>query len=215
MILICTHDPDRRQAWRAAIAGTGEDAVVAGSCPEVRRHLEEAPEAVLLLDLDLPNLHDGDGVEALLARHHGARILALSPRCTDAEGERLVHIGVQGYASSGASGSVIAQAVARIRDGGMWLSRRLMEYVIRHYRQIESARGRDELAVLTPRQQEVVRMVARGLPNKRIARELGISERTVKAHLSATFERTAARTRTELVARFAPRMSGKARESAG
>jgi two-component system, NarL family, nitrate/nitrite response regulator NarL len=206
MILICTHEPARLGRWRAAVAGVCEEAFAAGACDVLRERLVEQPDALLLLDLALPNLHDGDGVEALLAEHHSVRILAFSSRYSDAEGEHLVHIGVQGYLSANADASVISRAVARIRSGSMWLSRPLMECVIRHYRQSDDlhshreARGR--LAQLTPRQQEVARMVAEGLPNKAIARRLQVSERTVKAHLSAIFERTATSSRTELAVRL-------------
>lgn len=202
MILICTHEPARLERWRSAVAGVCEESFAAGACDVLRERLVEQPDALLLLDLELPNLHDGDGVEALLAEYHSVRILAFSSRYRDAEGEHLVHIGVQGYLPADADASVISRAVARIRSGSMWLSRPLMECVIRHYRQSDDLRrhreARDQLAQLTPRQQEVARMVAEGLPNKTIARRLQISERTVKAHLSAIFERTTTQSRTEL-----------------
>jgi DNA-binding NarL/FixJ family response regulator len=115
----------RLESWREAVASVSEEAFAAGDCAVLRQRLAEQPDALPLLDPDLPGLHDGDGVEALLAEHHSARIVAFPSRYSDAEGERLVHIGVQGYLSADADAPVISRAVALVRSGSMWLSRPL------------------------------------------------------------------------------------------
>ncbi|ACL71371.1 two component transcriptional regulator, LuxR family [Thioalkalivibrio sulfidiphilus HL-EbGr7] len=202
MILIATNEPARLERWRVAAGRFSKELVDARTIGVVHQGLARKPDALVLLDLDLPDLNDGDGVEALLAEFHNARILAFSSHYSDAEGEVLVGVGVQGYLSMDAPADRITQALDRVMQGEMWLTRHLMEYILKHDQQARAMRRNtgvhSKLMELTPRQLEVALMVANGLSNKAIGKRLMISERTVKAHVSAILERTAAQSRTEL-----------------
>jgi DNA-binding NarL/FixJ family response regulator len=202
MILVTTNDPERLEVWREAARRVSDDILEVKTFEQLRGRLASVPDALVLLDLELPSLHDGDGVEALMAEFHNARLLAFTPGCSDAEGELLVRIGVQAYLPMDAGYEHIKNALTSVGKGELWLTRHLMEYIVKHDQKTAALRRNANedsiLAGLTPRQQEVALMVTQGLTNKAIAQHLGISERTVKAHLTAIFERTSLQSRTEL-----------------
>ena len=169
--------------------------------------LTRHPDAIVLLDLAFPELHDGDGVESLLAHHHDARIIILTNRAGNAECLRLLRLGIRGYLSARAAAPRVRQALDRVVAGEIWAPRRLISKLLdeyRHHAERTSQAIPETDDDLTVRQHEVIALVAEGLHNKQIARALDISERTVKAHLSAIFKRTGTSNRTELALRFSP-----------
>ncbi len=139
---------------------------------------------VLILDLAMPDL---DGVE-VLRRLTGSRTRTIIFTVFDTD-ERIisaVEAGAAGYLLKGAPRADLFQAVRVVAAGGSLLSR-------------EASAG----TRLTPREREVLAHLARGFGNKQIAAALGISERTVKFHVSAVFTKLGARTRTAALRRAA------------
>lgn len=219
MILVVTEVPEYRGRWHSAACRIAREQLVVTTLEELRQHLIAAPAAVVLLDLGWSGLKQAGGVESLLADFHSTRFVACSSHCNDVEGETMVLVGAQGYLDAGSDEAQVSQALQHVLEGEMWLSRHLMEYVLRHYQQHGLHNDRphrhNALATLTPRQQQVAITVAQGMSNKLIAQHLNITERTVKAHLSAIFERTGSRSRTELVSLFGNGQTKRARRAAG
>ena len=206
MILICTTDKTCMERWREAGQRGASEIVDTPNMDGLEARLTQHPDAIVLLDFDFPELHDGDGVESLLAQHHDARIIILTHQPSDAECLRLLRLGVRGYLSARAAATRVRQALDHVMAGEIWGPRRLLSTLLDECRQ-HAERPNQVAAInngLTVRQHEVIALVAEGLHNKEIARALDISERTVKAHLSAIFKRTGTTNRTELALRFAP-----------
>lgn len=206
VILLCTQDPATRETWRVAahrVVGFCENV---SSLKSLRRRLVETPSAVVLLDVEQPELRSRQAVEAFRAEFHDARFLAFCEHCTSEKGRFLVEIGVEGYLPLDAEAAQVARALEQVMAGGMWLPRHLMEDILRGYRKLQGMeRGgnmRAELGKLTPRQQAVVKGLLEGLSNKDIAERLSITVRTVKAHVSAILAQTSTRSRAELVSRI-------------
>ncbi len=117
----------------------------------------------------------------------------------------LMRYGVRGFCRSDVGPDVLAKAVESILNGALWIPRDLLPALVDQLR-VEVRQGGPEPEAaqlarfrrLTPRQVEVVRMVSDGANNKEIARELGISDRTVKAHLSVVFEKLGISSRLNL-----------------
>lgn len=108
----------------------------------------------------------------------------------------LMHYGVRGFCRSDVAPEVLVRAVESLLHGAIWLPRDLMPTLVGQLRvEVERAGPSPDAArlarfhSLTQRQMDVVRLVSGGANNKEIARAMGISERTVKAHLSAVFDK--------------------------
>jgi two-component system, NarL family, nitrate/nitrite response regulator NarL len=156
---------------------------------------------VAVLDLALPGWN---GLEVLRrAAEAGAqpRSVLLADRGEEGEAAAALRLGVGGLVLKEMPGSSLALCIRAVHAGEPWLERRSAARMIRDL--VARERGQREAAgVLTPRELEVVRMVASGLRNRGIAARLGISESTVKAHLGHIYEKLGRRGRSELL-RFA------------
>ena len=184
-----------------AMLETQPDFVVvgtAGSGDEALTMVARTDPDVLLLDLEMPRL-DGVGVlRALAASSARVRVIVFTVFDTDERIIAAVEAGAAGYLLKGAPRADVFAAVRVVAGGGSLLAPLAASAVLR--------RVRGEPAVgpsLTPREQGVLEHLARGLGNKQIAAQLGISERTVKFHVSAVFTKLGAANRTEAVTRAA------------
>jgi DNA-binding NarL/FixJ family response regulator len=156
---------------------------------------------VLLLDLEMPEL-DGVGVLHRL-REEGSRTRAIVFTVFDTD-ERIiaaVEAGAAGYLLKGAPRAEVFAAVRTVAAGGSLLTPVAASAVLRRVR--GEAPATTAAPTLTPRERSVLEQLARGLGNKQIAATLGISERTVKFHVSAVFAKLGAGNRTEAVTRAA------------
>jgi DNA-binding NarL/FixJ family response regulator len=173
-------------------AGTGADAIelVAAADPDV-----------LLLDLEMPGL-DGVGVLRRL-RDAGARtrVIVFTVFDTDERIIAAVEAGAAGYLLKGAPRGELFAAVRAVAAGASLLAPVAASAVLRRVRGEPAPAG--AAPSLTPRERAVLQHLARGLGNKQIAAALGISERTVKFHVSSLFTKLGAGNRTDAVRRAA------------
>jgi len=184
----------------------GDAATVAEAVALIR---EAAPD-VVLLDVHMP---DGGGLEVL--RQIGAdapatQFLALSVSDAAEDVIAVVRAGARGYVTKTISGTDLADAVRRVHGGDAVFSPRLAGFVLdafagagpaRPGRAGSSAPAADhdaDLDQLTPREREVLQHIARGYMYKEIAQRLGISAKTVEAHVSAVLRKLQLSSRHEL-----------------
>lgn len=152
------------------------------------------PDA-MLLDLELPEL-DGVGVlRRLVAEGARVRVIVFTVFDTDERIIAAVEAGAAGYLLKGAPRAELFAAVRTVAAGGSLLASVASSAVLRRMRGEVPPGGPS----LTPREREVLEALARGLGNKQIAAELGVSERTVKFHVSSLFVKLGAGNRTEAV----------------
>jgi len=171
-----------------AVVGEAEDAETA-----ISRLLAQRPD-VLLLDLEMPG---GDGIELLRrARESGSDARALVFTAFDADDRILaaVRAGAQGYLLKGAPREELFRAIRVVYAGGSLLEPVVASKLLRQVRHPTTPEVR-----VTARELEVLRLVARGRQNKEIARDLAVTERTVKFHLSALMRKLGVGNRMEAV----------------
>jgi DNA-binding NarL/FixJ family response regulator len=176
----------------AADAATVDEAVA-----EIAR---TAPD-VVLLDVHMP---DGGGVEVIrrvAGEHPEVRFLALSASDAAEDVIAVIRAGARGYVTKTIAGEELADAVRRVHEGDAVFSPRLAGFVLDSFAGAAPAPepGADpELDQLTPREREVLQHIARGYMYKEIAHDLGISAKTVEAHVSAVLRKLQLSSRHEL-----------------
>lgn len=154
----------------------------------------------------LPATHPGweARVAELLAHQPGTGVVVLSGVLQDAEGLHALNAGARGYAHLLAVPELLREVAQVVAHGGLWvgpsLVQRLMAATREALRRSPNAQPpRADLSLLSEREAQVARAVAAGQSNKEVAEQLFISERTVKAHLGAVFDKLGLRDRVQLV----------------
>jgi DNA-binding NarL/FixJ family response regulator len=110
----------------------------------------------------------------------------------------VIRAGARGYVTKTIDGPELADAIRRVADGDAVFSRRLAGFVLDAFAAGPGASGDPELDQLTARENDVLRLIARGYPYKAIARELSISVRTVETHVSSVLHKLQLSNRHEL-----------------
>ena len=193
-----------RSGVRAELGGAVE---VVGDADEVAAAIELIGERlpdVVLVDVHMP---DGGGravIEAVLRAHPGVRFLALSVSDAAEDVIGVIRAGARGYVTKTISGPELTDAIVRVADGDAVFSPRLAGFVLDAFAADPAAAGGaapsfdGELDHLTPREREVLRLIARGYAYKEVARELGISVKTVESHVSAVLRKLQLSSRHQL-----------------
>jgi DNA-binding NarL/FixJ family response regulator len=188
-----------RSGVRAELEGLVEVRGAAGTVEEAVRVIESERPDVVLLDVHMPG---GGGVEVIrqvAKANPSQRFLALSVSDAAEDVIAVVRAGARGYVTKSIAGEQLAEAVTRVRDGDAVFSPRLAGFVLDAFAgQITEAEADPELDQLTLREREVLRLIARGYLYKEIALELGISAKTVEAHVSAVLRKLQLSNRHEL-----------------
>jgi len=193
---------DDHRLFRAGVrAELGELVEVVGDAGEVSeaaRMIARTRPDVVLLDVHMP---EGGGVEVISRVSKDlpeVRFLALSVSDAASDVIGVIRAGARGYVTKTISGADLADAVQRVAEGDAVFSPRLAGFVLDAF----AAEGRSvddpELDQLTPREREVLRHIARGYMYKEIAQRLGISVKTVEAHVSAVLRKLQLSSRHEL-----------------
>ena len=154
----------------------------------------ESPD-VVLMDLSMPGMDGIAATRAITATHPEVKVVVLTTFVDQERVLEAVDAGAVGYLLKDTDPDELVRCIRAAARGESPFSPRAAQALIAD-RADRSSRG-NPAATLTDRERDVLRLVVRGLSNKEIARGLGISEKTVKAHLGATFQRIGVRDRTQ------------------
>lgn len=153
---------------------------------------------VVLVDVHMPG---GGGVAVItnvLQTHPDVCFLALSVSDSPEDVIAMIRAGARGYVTKSIAPSDLADAVRRVAEGDAVFSPRLAGFVLDAFGGAISPAADPELDQLTPREQEVLRLIARGLAYKQVARKLSISIKTVETHVSSVLRKLQLSSRHEL-----------------
>ncbi|CAM05860.1 LuxR family two component transcriptional regulator [Saccharopolyspora erythraea NRRL 2338] len=192
-----------RTGVRAELATAADQVEVvgeAGSVAEAIAGIGHYQPEVVLLDVHMP---DGGGAEVLRqVRGKQPDVVFLALSVSDAAEDVIAVIrgGARGYVTKTISGRELADAVCRVAAGDPVFSPRLAGFVLDAFAEGPNSApvGDPELDLLTPRERDVLRLLARGYAYKEIASELFISVKTVETHVSSVLRKTQLSNRYEL-----------------
>ena len=197
-ILVADDHPMIRNAIEVLLRGTDHEiAGTAGSGEETLRMLGETRPDLLLLDLQMPG---GGGMEVLRrARSEWPRIkvVLLTAAIDDGSLMEAKTLEVDGMVLKNADPAYLLDCLDKVGSGGSWLDAELAARV----QALSESLGGSGRPALAPRERELVRCVQKGLRNREIAAQLGVTEGTVKVYLHSVFEKLGVSSRTELAVR--------------
>ncbi len=184
----------------------GDQVEVVGEADDVEPAIALVAESVpdvVLLDVHLPSGGGQAVVTATRATHPQVRFLALSASDAPEDVIAVIRAGARGYVTKTISGADLVDAVRRVAADDTVFSPRLAGFVLDAFAALPPAGGSapsfdPELDQLTPREREVLRLIARGYTYKEIARELFISIKTVESHVSSVLRKLQLSTRHQL-----------------
>lgn len=191
--------PENLPRWRQAFpSGT----VVA----DLSAPLRATEETLFWLHAgELPHAHVDESIRAVRELLPKARTVVLSNTPSQQEALLALAAGASGYCHAQAAPLMLQQVATVVSNGGLWIGPELMRRVMTAAGRVFAPdSGHPALECLTPREKEVAMTVGRGATNKEVAGLLDISERTVKAHLGAIFEKLGVRDRLQLVLSLRP-----------
>jgi DNA-binding NarL/FixJ family response regulator len=183
---------------RAELAGAVEVIGEAGSVAAAVPLIKQLDPDVVLLDVHLP---DGSGdavINAVAPDRPGVRFLALSVSDAAEDVIAVIRAGARGYVTKTISAADLAAAIERVAAGDAVFSPRLATFVLDAFRGSEPVAANPELDQLTPREREVLQLIARGYMYKEVAARLHLSVKTVESHVSNVLRKLQLSTRHEL-----------------
>ena len=198
-LVIADDHPLFRGALREAVGGlfARADVAEAGTFDEVAGILDRTPEVdVILLDLAMPGVRGFSGLMYLRAQYPSVPVVIVSANDEPAVIRRCMDFGASGFIPKTLGVEAMREAIATVLRGGVWTP---PDIDLTASDDAETAALLARLSTLTPQQVRVLMMLSEGLLNKQIAYELGVSEATVKAHVSAILQKLGVESRTQAV----------------
>lgn len=190
-----------RQGIRQFLEEAGDVEVVAeaGDGAEAVRAVEAHQPDVAVLDIRMPGVTGVEATRQIKARFPQVRVLVLTAYDDDPYVFALLQAGADGYVLKTASGDELVRAVRTVHGGRTALSPEIAAKVVRQATSGRPEGAADQVEPLTDREIEVLRLAARGLTNRAIGHDLGISHRTVQGHLANIYGKMGVNSRTEAV----------------
>jgi DNA-binding NarL/FixJ family response regulator len=198
-LIIADDHPLFRGALREAVSGLFDDLDIAeaGSFEDLAKLLERGAEIdLILLDLTMPGVRGFSGLMYLRAQYPSVPIIVVSANDDPGVIRRCMDFGASGFIPKTLGIETMRGAITRVFEGGVWTPPEI-DFGARA--DTETTDLLTRLTSLTPQQVRVLMMLSEGLLNKQIAYELGVSEATVKAHVSAILQKLGVESRTQAV----------------
>src|ERR1700750_1884567 len=213
-LVIADDHPLFRDALRQAVASVVTSARIddAGSFEELTALLERDSDVdLILLDLTMPGINGFSGLIYLRAQYPAIPVVIGSASDDVGTIRRSLDFGASGFIPKRFGVDTLRDAIVKVMEGDVWIP---PDTDLSSTSDPDMTRLRDRLGTLTPQQVGGVKMLSEGLLNKQIAYELGVSEATIKAHVSAILQKLGVESRTQAVIAAAKISGGQWRPGA-
>ena len=211
-LVIADDHPLFRDALRQAVASVVSSATIseAGSFDDSTKLLEQDSDVdLILLDLTMPGISGFSGLIYLRAQYPAIPVVIVSASDDAGTIRRSLDFGASGFIPKRFGVETLRDAIQKVMDGDVWVP---PDTDLSSANDPDMTRLRDRLVTLTPQQVRVLMMLSEGLLNKQIAYELGVSEATIKAHVSAILQKLGVESRTQAVIAAAKIAGGQWRQ---
>ncbi len=198
-LVIADDHPLFRDALRQAVGSVVASARIdeAGSFDELTALLDQDSDVdLVLLDLTMPGISGFSGLIYLRAQFPAIPVVIVSASDDGGTIRQSLDFGASGFIPKRFGVDTLRDAIIKVLGGDVWVP---ADTDLSSATDPELARLRDRLVTLTPQQVRVLMMLSEGLLNKQIAYELGVSEATIKAHVSAILQKLGVESRTQAV----------------
>jgi DNA-binding NarL/FixJ family response regulator len=198
-LVIADDHPLFRDALRQTVSSIAPAAKIAeaGAFDDLTALLEQDGDVdLILLDLTMPGTSGFSGLIYLRAQYPAVPVVIVSASDDGATIRRSLDFGASGFIPKRFGVDTLRDAILKVMDGNVWVP---PDTDLTAAVDPEMTRLRDRLVTLTPQQVRVLMMLSEGLLNKQIAYELGVSEATIKAHVSAILQKLGVESRTQAV----------------
>jgi DNA-binding NarL/FixJ family response regulator len=181
------------------IAVVGIAATAADGVRMAKRH----KPAVVLMDYHLPDMNGAEAARRIMEIARGTAVVMLTAESGDAALVECIEAGASGYLPKSLASAQVVDAVRRAATGEAVLPAGMLARALEHAKSDSDrrARAREIVGQLTPREHDVLRLLALGLDNHAIADRLGIAYSTVRTHVQGLIDKLGARSRLEAVAK--------------
>ena len=213
-LVIADDHPLFRDALRQAVGSVVTSAKIdeAGSFEELTALLDQDSDVdLVLLDLTMPGISGFSGLIYLRAQFPAIPVVIVSASDDGGTIRQSLDFGASGFIPKRFGVDTLRDAIMKVLDGDVWVP---ADTDLSSATDPELAKLRDRLVTLTPQQVRVLMMLSEGLLNKQIAYELGVSEATIKAHVSAILQKLGVESRTQAVIAAAKIAGGQWRQGA-
>lgn len=191
-----------RQGLKALLNGEADIEVVgeAANGREALQLVSDLQPDLVLMDISMPGLNGIEATRQICQHYPGVEVVILSMHSNEEYVFQVLRAGASGYVLKQSDSSEVLTAIRAALAGGSFLSPPISRAVIDDYVRRAATRGRsDTLDLLTPREREVLQLLAEGLSNQEIADQLSISVKTVETHRGNMMKKLAVDSKTDLV----------------
>jgi DNA-binding NarL/FixJ family response regulator len=191
-----------RQGLKALLASEADIKVIgeADNGRDALNQIAELQPNLVLIDISMPGLNGIEATRQIRHNHPEVKVVVLSMHANEEYVFQVLRAGASGYVLKQSDSMEVVTAIRAALSGGSFLSPPISRAVIDGYVQRTEARGQgDDLDLLTPREREILQLLAEGLPNRLIAEQLSISVKTVETHRSNMMNKLEVKNKTELI----------------